>query len=388
MEERNREIGVLVAEEDFQLNRSLVNTLQKSGFRVAGCAYDGRMALDMHHLLKPDVLLINVSLPLVSGLDVARILSEKSPLPLVAMTPVPEDRDLMEMIHTSGFGACISNQAGSGEIRRAISFALAGRKRQLEWEDRTILLQEEIDRLKQDLDVMEGALTERNRILSLVTHELKNPLGSLLGLVEVLQRKYDAYDDETRLDLLADIFGSGKDTYQLLESLLLWTRLSNGKMAMRPVEVNISGLTGNLMDTFSPMAGCKQIALRNLTGADQTVVGDLFVLQTILRNLISNAIQFTGKNGEVKVSAHQVRDWTQIVVSDNGTGLEPDVLRDILSNERNHSTTGTAGEPGTGLGLSICQDMARKLGGRISAKSEPGKGSTFTVWIPCPGIWK
>jgi signal transduction histidine kinase len=175
---------------------------------------------------------------------------------------------------------------------------------------------------------------------------------------------------------------SAVQTFKLLENLLEWANSQRGKLEFLPIPVNLKELVKDELLMAEEMAIGKSIELICDVDESLTILADKNMIKTILRNLISNAIKFTHRNGEVKISARISHKHVDISVSDNGIGMTQATISKLFRLDANLSTRGTDNEKGTGLGLFLCKEFVEKHGGKIWVVSELGKGSTFNFTLP------
>ena len=175
---------------------------------------------------------------------------------------------------------------------------------------------------------------------------------------------------------------SAVQTLRLLENLLEWANSQRGKIVFNPVIINLRELFNEEFSMLNEMAMEKSIELKSSFSDNLTISADKNMIKTILRNLISNAIKFTNKNGKVEVKADSMNDRVEISVSDNGIGMKDETIAKLFKLDANISTYGTENEKGTGLGLFLCKEFVEKHGGKIWVESESGKGSTFKFILP------
>jgi signal transduction histidine kinase len=163
---------------------------------------------------------------------------------------------------------------------------------------------------------------------------------------------------------------------------LQWARTQQGKIPFKPQKLSFKDICVNILEILNPIAYAKNITI-NLSSSDEIdVFADIDMLKTILRNLVSNAIKFTNKNGEININAQENYENVTISVSDNGIGIKPDNLSKLFDISQVLTTTGTAKETGTGLGLLLCKEFVEKHGGKIWVVSEVGRGSNFKFTLP------
>jgi signal transduction histidine kinase len=229
---------------------------------------------------------------------------------------------------------------------------------------------------------LEKLNADKDRFMTILSHDLKSPFTSILGFLELLSsglRKYDINQIESHVNTIND---AAKNTFHLLEDLLMWTRAHSGKIPFNPKTLRIKEIYGNLEEILKPVADSKEIGIEFIENGDLSVWADKDMLKAVLRNIITNAIKFTRTGGIIKIKADKESDGVKISVADNGVGIQPDRISSIFDISKIQPTTGTAGEKGSGLGLLLCREFIEKHGGAIWVTSEPGKGSTFSFTLP------
>jgi len=225
----------------------------------------------------------------------------------------------------------------------------------------------------------------KDKFFSIIAHDLRSPFQVLIGFSEMILSNYKIIDDNEKVSLLHNIKDTSDRTLKLLDNLLVWAKSQSGKIRYKFEEINLSDLISGVYYEFSLIAQKKEIALSFDCNKGLTVYGDYNSLETIIRNLTTNAIKFTSKKGCVTIKAESYNiDENYIVVSviDSGVGIPADDINRLFSIEKNFSTKGTDNESGTGLGLLLCKEFAEKNGGNIFVESTVGVGSTFYITIP------
>ena len=257
---------------------------------------------------------------------------------------------------------------------------LEDRQHQIEEQSEELLSQQE------SLLEMNALLNEMNvskdKFFSIIAHDLKNPFNTIIGFSELLKEEIKLGDTSIISDYAGMINASAVQTLMLLENLLEWANSQRGKIMFTPVTINLSELLNDELGMLSEMALKKNILLKCRIPEYLTLAADKNMLKTILRNLISNAIKFTQKNGSVEVQAKVDNNQVEISVADNGIGMSKETLTKLFKIENNVSTRGTENEKGTGLGLLLCKEFVEKHGGVLLTESEQGEGSTFTFTVP------
>jgi signal transduction histidine kinase len=257
---------------------------------------------------------------------------------------------------------------------------LEERQRQIEEQSEELLSQ------KEALVEMNNELNELNaskdKFFSIIAHDLKNPFSTIIGYSDMLKEEMKSGNYETIKESAILINTSAVQTLSLLENLLEWANSQRGKISFNPVPINLRELLVEEFSLLDDMATGKNIELKSYLTDNLIVSADRNMIKTIFRNLISNAIKFTHKNGKVEVKAVRDNRHVEISVSDNGIGMTSNTKAKLFRIDGDLTTNGTEDEKGTGLGLFLCKEFVEKNGGKIWVESESGKGSTFKFILP------
>jgi signal transduction histidine kinase len=229
-------------------------------------------------------------------------------------------------------------------------------------------------------------LTELNRmkdrIYSIISHDLRNPFNTILGFSQLLAESYEEFTEADRRHFAGNILDASKNAFNLLENLLEWSLMQLGKFEFAPVELPLDRQVDEAFNLLGLMATGKKIELVNAVSPGHIVFADSHMLAAILRNLISNAVKFTPVGGCIEVSSSIMQGTAEVIVSDNGIGMPPRVMEELFSYTKMQTKQGTANEKGTGLGLLLVRDFVEKNHGTIRVTSEQGKGSRFVFTLP------
>jgi len=224
--------------------------------------------------------------------------------------------------------------------------------------------------------------TDKDRFISILGHDLKNPFNNILGFSEILKDDIDSLDTDEIKNVARNINESAKNTLKLLEDILMWARAQQGSMPFNPQNLSLSATCKNILEILNPSAYAKKITICDSDVGQISVWADADMLKTIILNLVLNAIKFTNSGGTINISAVENSENVTISVSDNGTGISLENLAKLFDISKVLTTTGTAGETGTGLGLFLCKEFVEKHHGKIWVESEIGKGSEFKFTLP------
>ena len=223
---------------------------------------------------------------------------------------------------------------------------------------------------------------DKDRFISILSHDLKSPFNNLLGITELLKENIRIYDLDKIENFIKSLNKSAWDTYNLLGDILQWARSQQGNIPFDPKDLSFHNISSDTIEILSPVALKKNITI-TYSGDDQLIVfADNNMLKTVLRNLITNAIKFSKYGGTINITAEKDLENVTISVSDNGVGIRPQDLTKLFDISQVITTKGTANETGTGLGLLICKEFIIKHSGKIWVESEYGKGSIFRFTLP------
>lgn len=228
----------------------------------------------------------------------------------------------------------------------------------------------------------------KDKFFSIIAHDLRSPLGNQKGVIDLIVEEYEDLDEVTRKNLLNTLQDSSNHLYELLESLLEWAMSQTGKIKIECQEFNLKIKYASLLSQLEMNAKHKNIQLINELEEDAIVWGDVNLTESVLRNLISNAIKFTSSEGEIRIHTTKQhknnKSFLEVSVSDNGMGMEVSVMDSLFKLDKSQSLRGTANERGNGLGLLLCKEFVEMQGGEIKVVSTKGEGSTFSFSLPLP----
>jgi signal transduction histidine kinase len=238
-------------------------------------------------------------------------------------------------------------------------------------------------RLKKVNQQLKESNASKDTLFSIIAHDLRAPFSALISLSETVIHYIDDYSREDIRDNMLRIRASSEAVYSLLENLLAWSRLQRGLLQYRPSLISLHAIAEENVALFKPQAEQKRLNLYNLIAEDMMVYADKSMLDTIMRNLLSNALKFTAQEGTIKVFATPTDEFIEIAVSDTGIGMAKKTIPKLFHIGTHYTRGGTEGESGTGLGLSLCKELVEEHHGTIWVESEEGCGSTFRFTLPC-----
>jgi PAS domain S-box-containing protein len=304
--------------------------------------------------------------------------------------------DLIHPEDVEEFRAFISSISDTRQLYGKIEYRIFKKDGTVSWRSGTVrpLLDEQgsiygylgiahdIHELKEKERILAEAVAMKDKLFSVIGHDLKSPLNSILGLTEVMAENVRKGEYEEVRDLFEWVRKSSQKSVDLLSNLLDWARSQTESLQFSPEPLAVLSVLQDTVTLMDEAAAEKKILIVLNAAADTKVMADENMTKTVLRNLLSNAIKYTYEGGEIRLSAEKNGAVVQICVQDNGTGISYKKIEKLFSPEKVSSTPGTKREKGTGLGLLLCKDFVEKQGGEIWALSDEKKGSAFYFTLP------
>lgn len=233
---------------------------------------------------------------------------------------------------------------------------------------------EELNNLNRTLSALNAT---RDKFFSIIAHDLRNPFNTILGLSEMTLGNIGAAEPGKIRKSVTDIRDTAKHTFDLLQNLLIWARTQTGTLEFELVSFDLTERIYENIELIKSQAEKKEISVCCTETLPIMVTGDTRMIDTVLRNLLTNAIKFTSQQGQVTISATEKNSHVEVVVGDNGIGISEENISRIFLLDNKYTRKGTEKERGSGLGLILCREFIEKHNGTIRVESEPGLGSRF-----------
>ncbi len=237
-------------------------------------------------------------------------------------------------------------------------------------------------KVEKDALLLKELNATKDKFFRIVAHDLKSPFNAILGFTSTLLHNINLYTSEEIKEYVKIIDDSARNTYGLLENLLNWSQAQTGKTIYKPDHIDVSKVLIKTIQQLDSVASAKNIKILFDTTIDLSVHADENMLNTVLRNLVNNAIKFTQEGGQIEINAIQNDTHIVFIVKDNGIGMTKNLIDKLFKIEEKVSTKGTNNESGTGLGLLLANEFIKKHNGNIHVESELGKGSIFKILLP------
>ena len=303
----------------------------------------------------------------------------------------PESKDIKDLNIQGYVGTALYNKQGNPN---GILCAMSRKKLELPAQAEDLLriigarITSEIERIAANKKLEESkaklnkANTAKDRLFSIISHDLKNPFQSLIYLSEYTEQRIESGLLDEAAEYAGLIKRTSTDTFRLLKNLLDWSRTQIDGMEFNPVELDVHALVDATIYQEQTRADEKHIQLQNKISSELIIHADWAMLETILRNLISNAIKFTPNGGHITISSESSATSHHLIIEDDGVGFSTEKISKLFNLETSFSELGTNDEKGSGLGLILCKELMDFHNGDLRVESELGKGSKITLEFP------
>ena len=333
-------------------------------------ANNGNSCIETAKREHPDLILLDVMMPDISGFDTAVILKkeqETADIPIIFLTALNSPADLVHGFQV-GANDFLTKPFNKEELVMRVmhQISLVAAKR--------IIVQQN--------DELRRTINNRDKMYSVIAHDLRSPMASIRMVLNLVVQTVSPEAIGPEMYYLIDKANKEtEETHDLLDNLLKWTKSQTGRLKVAYQDFEVMDVVTGVYGIFTMIAETKNIALtmeENVTGLK--VRADKDMLNTVVRNFLSNAIKFTPEGSAIEIIVDKKDDFAKISIRDHGVGIAPDRIEGLF--HKGETTYGTNNEEGSGLGLQLCKDFAVKNGGDVMVESVLGEGSTFSVLVP------
>lgn len=334
-------------------------------------ASNGMEAIDITKKQQPDLILLDVMMPGMSGFEVAQKLKndpEVQHIPIIFLTALNSTADIVTGFKV-GANDFISKPFNKEElvIRVNHQISLIAAKR--------IILQK--------TEELKKTIQGRDKMYSVIAHDLRSPLGSIKMVLNMfVMTMSPQMIGEEQYEMLDSANKSTEELFTLLDNLLKWTKTQTGRLTVVFQDFELVKSISGVFEIFSLVSSSKNIELIFDSNEEINVRGDIDMVKTITRNLLSNAIKFSFSGSKIIIEVKKIGNMAVVSVKDFGKGMSQEEQQKLFNSETHFSKYGTNNEEGSGLGLLLCKDFATKNKGDLWLQSEEGKGSTFFFSVP------
>ncbi len=382
MNKVNTSNGTILVVDDNPMNlRVLLDCLKDANFRLL-VARDGVSAIDQALRARPDIILLDIMMTGLDGYETCRKIKEEprtTDIPVIFITALSDTIDKIKGFDAGGIDY-ITKPFQQEEVlaRVGVHLQINNLKKQLE--EKNKMLDEKNRILDMKNEILHELNAAKDRFFSIIAHDLKNPIISFISGTNMLIKQGTDPDEVKEISVV--LHENAKKLNRLLEDLLHWAELQMKGMELHAKKVKVHEAIEGLGLLFQDQIRKKSLTLENRVPEDLVYTIDPNLLETVLRNILANAVKYTYAEGKIEIQSKQHDDFLEISISDDGVGIGKNGLDKLFKIESKYSTEGTKGEKGNGLGLIICRELLERIDGRIYAESEKGSGSVFTISLP------
>jgi two-component system sensor histidine kinase/response regulator len=359
---------VILVVDDQPNNLKVIGSVLGKDYSLS-IANSGANALKILENNTPDIILLDIMMPEMDGFEVCRRIKATERIRHIPIIFLTAKTDIDDIVKGFRCGAVdyITKPFNATEIEARVQNHLN--------------LKHALDQLRITNQKLEELNATKDKFFSIIAHDLRSPFTCIIGFSSLLAQQIKEKDYESIEQYAGFIEQSSKQAMDLLTNLLEWARSQTGRIEYNPEKFDLLYIIEESAQMFDQIAIPKNITLKRSLPQNLEVFADKYMIGTVLRNLISNAVKFTGQGGEILISAQLEHNEVIINISDNGVGISPQRIEKIFQIDKTDSTYGTDNEKGTGLGLILCKMFVEKSGGWIKVESEEGKGSVFSFSI-------
>ncbi len=354
----------------------LFNALNQANFKVL-VAEDGEHALAQLDRTKPDIILLDVLMPGIDGFETCRRLKASdiaAEIPVIFMTALSDTVDKIKGFEAGGVDY-ITKPLQHEEVLARVKAHLTIRQLQQQLKEQNELLHDK----NQQLEKLNAS---KDKFFSIIAHDLRSPFTGFLGLTQFIVENIDDWGKDKIKDITEKLNEAAENLYALLGNLLTWSRIQRGLLEHSPITFDITDVISRNLLLFTSNAKQKNIHFESSVPVGTAVYADPQMVDTVVRNLLSNALKFTKNGGMISIAAAQQDDLLHLSVADSGIGIPENKIDQLFRIDAKYKRAGTAGEQGTGLGLVLCNELVEKNGGTMWAESGVQQGTTFTFSLP------
>jgi two-component system sensor histidine kinase/response regulator len=353
---------ILVVDDNLNNLQVTAKVLRENGYLIS-LAQDGKSALEMLNNLVPDLILLDIMMPEMDGLEVCRIIKQFSRLkeiPIIFLTARTQTEDIVEGFKAGGVDYIVkpfNRDEMLVRVRNHIELA---------------------DSRKKIFEMNKN----RDKLYSIIAHDIRSPLSSILFIIEAFKKNLVIPGSEEYQEMMDSLAKTTYETSTLLNNLLSWTKVQSQSITLTPKIINVSSVLNECVSLLKANADIKNITINCYVNEDFTAYMDEVTMHTVFRNILSNAIKFTPQDGSININAKEDKEKLILSFKDSGMGIPEDVIEKIMVHNQHHTSLGTANEQGSGLGLMMVKDFVSRNNGTLNIKSKIGEGAEIIISLP------
>ncbi len=361
---------IMIVDDDIDNLNVLLDFLDKAGFHTM-VAKDGATAIELAGHTQPDLILLDVMMPGQDGFETCRILKEKTgvrDVPVIFITALSETVNKVKGFEAGGVDY-ITKPFENEELLARVNAHLTIRKLQ------NLLLGKNLE--------LQEINNSKDKFFSILAHDLRNPMSVFLSFSKLLN-KIDSMNKKELKLYIKQFEESASNLFALLDNLLTWSRIQRKVIEFSPKILKLATIANWNIKVLELNAWQKKIIIKNLVGENICAYADDNMINTVIRNLLTNALKYSNSGNTVEIKAENDGKFVRVSVMDSGIGIPDNVLPNLFRIDSRYREPGTSGEKGTGLGLILCREFIERNGGNIWVESKPGEGTKVSFTIPAP----
>ena len=359
------DIHILITDDEPKNIQILASVLKEQGYHIL-VASNGKDAVSIAEKNLPDLILMDIVMPELDGLSACKNLKTNSltkDIPVIFITAKHETEDIVKGFEVGGvdyIGKPFNRHELIARVNNQISLVKSQKNQKKVNEELSILLQ------------------EKDVFFSILGHDLKNPVYAQISFMEYLLSNFHKLTTDDIMKNLEYVLVSSKSMASLLESILQWSKVKQGKIDINPISIDLKYIVKEVLEVITLQANRKNITIFDEIQERHFIYADINSLMTVLRNFLTNAIKFTHENGKIVLKVEVMPEKRiKVIVEDNGVGIREERKHKMMSLSYSNKSEGTNHETGSGLGLILCKELLLKNNAEIGFVSEFGKGSQF-----------
>lgn len=363
----NNKQPILVVDDNPQNLQLLGSLLTQAGYSPA-MTQSGIKALEFLQKKTPQLILLDIMMPEMDGFEVCECIKQDpaaKDIPIIFLTAKVDSDSVIKGFDLGGVDY-VTKPFNEKELLKRINTHLE--------------LKSARDTIAKQNEELRNTNMTKDKFFSIIAHDLRKPFQSLIGLTELmLEELTQTSSDKKYLQYIHDV---SQRTFELLQNLLQWSQSQTGKITIQPEKIAVKPMVDSNVALLYASALEKEITINSDIDGVINITVDKNMITTVIRNILSNAIKFTGSQGKIMISASHNDQFVTITIADNGVGIKDKDIAKLFRIDVQHTTLGTQKETGTGLGLLLCKEFVEKNNGHIHVVSEVGKGTQFHIELP------
>ncbi len=334
-------------------------------------------AIKMVEEIRYDIILLDLGLPDSNGLDALQVINKKvNNIPILVITGLDDDKTGNEAIKMGAQSYIVKGLYNSRLITDSIIHAV-------ERNNNLIKIRKAEEELTLYNEELNKANKEKERLIALLSHDLRGPIKTLVALLELLNEEYDEMEKSMQREIIQKSIKTGENTVNLLETLLEWARLKAGKIQIHPKITEVHKFVNSSIESALDMASQKEVEIINNTPEGLHFYADANMIATVVRNLLGNSIKFSHRRSTISIEAKKTNNESiAIEIKDEGKGIKEEDRLKIFDITEGFTTLGTENEKGSGFGMILCKELIEENNGKLFIESEYGKGTSVSFILP------